>query len=463
VPAEITDRGVPEVKLAQKGQIMLFALVKKTAVGILHNKTAGMLFMVGVSASGFTTNSATAASYFVDNSMAGASDSNKGTSPAAPWASLKAVMSKTFMPGDTISLKAGTSYSGGLQLTVKGTAAAPITINAYGVGPKPVIKGNPTYGSYFDAIELDNSEYVVVDGVSLTSSSQAGVNLYHTNNSVVRNSEMFGVGIGVNVLGQKNLVTGNSFHDLKMVVNNGTAGNYGAVGVVVGGPSNEISFNTCLRCIASDNFFGVNGKLIELFGPVDGAYIHHNYAQDSGNFLEAGVGTARNVRIVYNLSYNNNGGFLCVHYKGDFAYTGPTSFLVANNTAVQSLPISNPANALNYIDTPPSSSSIQLINNIMAIDKMAAFYSYDVPRQNNVYYMKQSSSHILSNWSNLLGSGEIIANPKFISEAFPDFRLSATSPARSRALTSSAVGNVDFAQTTLPASGRDAGAFQYQP
>jgi len=404
---------------------------------------------------------AQAATYFVDNSLAAASDKNAGVSASAPWATLKGVMAHKFVAGDVISFKTGTTYTGGLQLTLKGTAAAPITINSYGSGPKPMIKGDPTYGSYVDSIELDNSQYVVVDGLSLTSTSQAGVNFYNTNYSVVRNSEVFGVGVGVNVLGQYNLVTGNNFHDLKMVVNNGTASNYGAEGVVVGAPNNEISYNTCLRCIADDNFFGTNGKMIELYGPVDNTYIHHNYVQDSGGFLEGGVGTAQNVRVVYNVSLNNS-VFLCIHYTGSFKYTGQTSFLVANNTVVQTA-VTNPANALNYIDKPPSSSSILIINNIMMIDKMAALYSYDVPRQNNIYYMTQSTSHVLINWSNTLGTGEKIANPQFAKPSFPDLRIAATSPARGAALTSSVVGAVDFNRTPLPASARDIGAYQYQP
>jgi len=418
-----------------------------------------------VGAVSLLSSSALATTYYIDNSTSTASDQNAGTSKTAPWASLAPVMKKSFAPGDVIALKAGTVYSGGLQMTAKGTASAPITITSFGTGPKPTIKGDPTYGSWADAIELDNSQYVVVDGLALGAAAHAGVNLYQTNNSVVRNSEMFGVGIGVNILGQSNQVTGNSFHDLKMVVNNGTASNYGAEGVVVGGPSNEISYNNCLRCIADDNYFGLNGKLIELYGTVDNSYIHHNYAQDSGNFLEGGVGTARNVRITYNVSVNNNGGFLNIHYTGAFAYTGPTSFLVANNTAIQTAAIANPNSALNYIDAPPTAGSILVVNNIMFINQMAALYSYDVPRQNNIYYMKQTTSHVLITGSNALGSGEMIADPVFVDPTLPNLRIAATSPARGAGVTiaTTTIGSFDFARNPLPASSPDIGAYQYQP
>jgi len=402
-----------------------------------------------------------ASTYYIDSSHPAASDKNAGTSPSLPWASLAPASGRRLVPGDTISLKAGTAYDGALTIQSKGTATAPITVNSFGGGTKPVIRGNPTFGSGASAITLYQAAYVIVDGLSLSRAAYAGINAITSDNVIIRNNEMFDVGMGVNLGGQNNVVTDNYFHDLKMI-KNGNAGSFGAVAITVLGPNNEIAYNTCRRCIAPDAIYGYNGGMIELYGTVDNAYIHHNFAQDSDGFLEAGVGTARNVRIVYNVSYNNDGNFICIHYAGQFAYTGPTSFLVANNTVVQNQAALKPVGTLNSVDTPPASSSVLFVNNIFSIDNVPSIYANDVPRLNNIYQIKAANAHVLGNWSNALGVGEKLSDPGFVNAQLPDLRLAATSPARGKALVSSAVGVLDFARAPLPASGRDIGAYQYQ-
>lgn len=400
--------------------------------------------------------------YYIDNSHPSASDSNAGTSPSAPWASLLPASRKALGPGDTISLKAGTTYEGALLIQSKGTSGAPITVKAYGDGTKPLIRGNPTVGSGASAITLYKAKYIVVDGLALTAAAYAGINLVTSDNVIIRNNEMFDVGIGANVGGQNNVVTDNYFHDLKMV-KNGSAGSFGAVGVTILGPNNEVAYNTCRRCIAPDAVYGYNGGLVELYGPVDNSYIHHNFAQDSEGFLEGGVGTANNVRIIYNVSYNNNGHFMCLHYAGAYGYTGSTSFLVANNTVVQTQAPLKLVGNLNYIDPPPSPSSVIFVNNIFSIDNVGSVYSNDVSRRYNIYQLKAPNSHVLRNWSNALGAGESIVDPGFVNALMPDLRPSMNSPARGRAVNLSMVSGTDFARAPLPDRDRDIGAYQYRP
>jgi len=400
--------------------------------------------------------------YYIDNSHPAASDKNAGTSPGAPWATLAPASAKALAPGDMISLKAGTSYDGALSIKSKGTAGAPITVNSYGYGAKPLIRGNPTVGSYASAITLDKAQYVSIDGLALSSAAYSGVNISASNNIVIQNNEIFNVGMGVNVGGQNNLITNNYFHDLKMVKNGG-ADSYGAVGVTLLAPNNEISYNTCQRCIAPDTVNGYNGGMVELYGPVDNSYIHHNFAQDSDGFIEGGVGTANNVRIVYNVSYNNNGSFACFHFSGNYAYTGTTSILVANNTVVQNKTPAKSGGNLNYFESPPTANSLVFVNNIFALDYVGAIYYSETTRRSNIYQMKAAGSHLLRNWSNALGVGEMVADPGFVDAASANLRPSINSPARGKAVLLDAVGASDLARVPLPASARDIGAYQYQP
>jgi parallel beta-helix repeat protein len=137
--------------------------------------------------------SAFATTYYVDSSSTTANDSNPGTSMAAPWKSLAKVNSKALVAGDVVSFKAGSRYTGMLNIYNKsGVSGNPITFNAYGTGAKPVISN-----ASGDSILLDRSNYIVVDGFMLSDSKRYGVYLYSSHHNVVSNCEMTRVGQGV--------------------------------------------------------------------------------------------------------------------------------------------------------------------------------------------------------------------------------------------------------------------------
>ncbi|MGW8949799.1 right-handed parallel beta-helix repeat-containing protein [Streptomyces sp. NPDC055709] len=76
--------------------------------------------------------------YYVD--CRSGSDTSSGTSAGRPWRSL-AKASRTYEPGDRLLLRRGTSCTGVLAPTGSGTAALPISVDAYGMGAKPHIDG----------------------------------------------------------------------------------------------------------------------------------------------------------------------------------------------------------------------------------------------------------------------------------------------------------------------------------
>ena len=80
-----------------------------------------------------------AATYYVD--AVNGDDHNSGTSPDAAWRTLARVNALSFSPGDTMLLRRGSVWREQLNFPSSGNSGAPITIDAYGNGPLPVVSG----------------------------------------------------------------------------------------------------------------------------------------------------------------------------------------------------------------------------------------------------------------------------------------------------------------------------------
>jgi hypothetical protein len=79
--------------------------------------------------------------YYVSSS--GGSDSNAGTSTAAPWQNMTKLYAQTFQPGDSVLLKRGDTWFDSMYIN-KGSGSVAygnITFGAYGVGADPIISG----------------------------------------------------------------------------------------------------------------------------------------------------------------------------------------------------------------------------------------------------------------------------------------------------------------------------------
>ncbi|WP_223206273.1 right-handed parallel beta-helix repeat-containing protein [Streptomyces xanthii] len=86
-----------------------------------------------------------------------------GTS-SSPYNSLAQANAKTYAPGDTLALAAGTTCTGTLAPRGSGTAAAPITVTAYGTGTPPVVDG----AGAADAMRLTDQDHWTVRDIKLT-------------------------------------------------------------------------------------------------------------------------------------------------------------------------------------------------------------------------------------------------------------------------------------------------------
>ncbi len=106
---------------------------------------------------------AQAATYYVDS--ASGDDTHSGVSPAMAWATLKKVDSITFAPGDSLLFKRGGQWSGSLTPHGSGLKGKPITIDAYGKGNLPILKGGEASDS---VLTLYNQSYWIIRNLEIT-------------------------------------------------------------------------------------------------------------------------------------------------------------------------------------------------------------------------------------------------------------------------------------------------------
>ena len=93
------------------------------------------------------------------------SDSNKGTSEKRPLRSLSKISALEIRPGDSILLKSGAEFSEEFNLTCRGSELMPVVIGKYGSSERPVLKGN---GKHDAAIHILNSEYLVIRDLEIS-------------------------------------------------------------------------------------------------------------------------------------------------------------------------------------------------------------------------------------------------------------------------------------------------------
>lgn len=108
---------------------------------------AGMIAMAGFVASH-------AAEFHIDS--AAGDDANDGRSPVQAWRSLEKASTHTFTPGDRLLLKAGSTWTGRLQLTGSGAATNWIAVDRYGEGAKPVLHGGGLAGG---TVLIENQQF----------------------------------------------------------------------------------------------------------------------------------------------------------------------------------------------------------------------------------------------------------------------------------------------------------------
>jgi len=106
--------------------------------------------------------------YYVDS--VGGNNNNTGTSEGAAWRTLDKVNSIPFQPGDCILFKRGCTWYGTLQPQGEGNSSVSITIDAYGVGAKPILDGNDQDENQLndsETIRLENKSYWTIQNLMI--------------------------------------------------------------------------------------------------------------------------------------------------------------------------------------------------------------------------------------------------------------------------------------------------------
>jgi hypothetical protein len=125
----------------------------------------------GSSGSGSTTQGPPppppAAISYVDCSSA----SNGTGTQSSPWNTLASISTRTFSPGDQILFNRGTTCNGILEPLGSGTTASPIVIDAYGIGPQPIIDG----GMNTAAVQLVGQQGWEINNLEVVGGNKYGV------------------------------------------------------------------------------------------------------------------------------------------------------------------------------------------------------------------------------------------------------------------------------------------------
>jgi len=405
--------------------------------------------------------------YYI-NSQTG-NDTNAGISINSPWKSFKKLEEITFQPGDSILFAKNSVFQEGITFRSSGNSENTIVISNYGDGSLPSFR-NPDQNELNGNVFQISGSYIVIDGLSFSKCAganskngksvlEAGAIFSQTGADyiTIKNCEFTDCPIGVNITGQHSLITNNTFQDCNRYL---AAPNWGPLGIVIGNAYNEISYNTCSNYVNIGGAYGADGGFIELddryFGTkIHDVKIHHNKSFDNMGFLEIETNVAGdNIDVYYNLSDD---------YQQFIFYWGGNNSKVENNTVIRTKPSLN--GAVNTVFT-MRKGNFTVRNNIFIVANgvqvlVTAPYdvgNYDqVIHENNLYFCSDGSTD--DPCGKPLGSGEIVADPRFVNIDKGYYRLSSESPAIDRGMVlgyGSDLDNIALGKNQIP----DMGAYE---
>lgn len=127
-----------------------------STLSVVESRSPGQKTPLPVRSAGQTT-------YYVDSTSG--NDANSGTAADQAWGSLEHVNRKVFAAGDRVLFKAGSRFAGRLNPQGSGKDGAPVVVDSYGEGDKPLIEAA---GRYNEALLIENQEYWEVNNLALT-------------------------------------------------------------------------------------------------------------------------------------------------------------------------------------------------------------------------------------------------------------------------------------------------------
>ncbi|MFS0722526.1 right-handed parallel beta-helix repeat-containing protein [Paenibacillus sp. 1P07SE] len=275
--------------------------------------------------------------YYIDG--ASGDDANSGTDPAAAWQTLEKINATTFQPGDEIRFKAGGVWSGTLHPKGSGSDGAPILIDRYGEGPKPLIAGDGADA----AVYFYNQEYWEVRHLEITNeadtpgqrrgihvSGNSGddwTNMREYRHFVFEELEIH------HVSGQQGggwhsggiIVWGPAWNYAvsDVVIRNNTIYSLDSVGIYLNGATRSFSSN---NTIEHNMIYDISADGAILLNTTDGV-IQHNVVFDThkragGYHVPLWTWGTQDAVIQYNEVFNTYPGGDAMAYDSDFNSTG---------------------------------------------------------------------------------------------------------------------------------------------
>jgi MYXO-CTERM domain-containing protein len=418
------------------------------------------------------TSSALAQEYYIDPA---GNDSNSGTSPDEPWATLANLSSAR---GD-VYFKAGGQWEASSGLRISG-----VTYARYGDGAAPLIR--VTGSGSFGASPVSLSGDGVVDGLHIQGVGGTGITISGSNNlaqncDVDGQSDPDGLQMGIGVMGENNRIIGNYVHDIAgMTGDSGdmnTSG--GAEGIMVMASNNEIAYNSVVNCWGENTTLGgAEGGCMEIVNgaarsTIENVSFHHNYCERSvgmwegcsGNFqgtdaIQENHGIIKDVVLAYNLSVDAMWLYLLQPVNTDFINLVFEHNTLVHTAANGDIPQQGAASFgllvnddQGYSADPLQPGSVIVRNNIFYVNGGANAMFTEVPdHYNNLF-----APSVPMSWS--LGTGELeVSDPGLTA----DYRLAAGSPAIDAGSSDAWQQWTDFDGNAVPlGEGRDIGVSEY--
>lgn len=394
------------------------------------------------------------------------SDRDPGTTVARAWRTLERASRADLRPGDSLLLRRGCRWQETLRAPWTGTAAAPITIGAYGEGALPIIENQPdtqvaVFGSWllFTDLHVQAAATTFDPGChGQASGRQHGfrVEAGAKNNTFlhVRVTDLY-IGIRLELGADHNRILDSTFID-NNVKSDDFLSDGGADAIAVEGDDNEVAWNRIFGSDTCSHFFlGRDGSAIEIFGGRHNI-IHHNISVDNHNFIELGNPRTQDTLIVYNSHRSSQevATWLVVHGVG--SRYGPVRGTRAyHNTAVLDGARSEGMLCARAIDA----GTLDMRANIVWSEGSPSTCKETFREGDNLFWRSDGEPEV----GFRLSPSSRLADPRLINALGGDFGLTSNSPAVDAAspLDLEGYGDRDLAGVTVPQGVEaDIGAFE---
>lgn len=339
-------------------------------------------------------------------------DGADGRTPATAWRTVAKASGAPLAPGDRLLFRRGGVWAGGLIVSRSGTAAAPITIGAYGEGELPVFRGASS------AIKL-SGPYLTVNDLWADDASWAGFDVTGASVRLERvraTRNVAGVHLRVTAVGGA-LLRSAVVDNTKMSVNTvGGDDDSGAFGVLLQGDRNEIAFNTISGHDAASYDYGRDGAAVEVYGGQDN-HIHHNLAEGNDTFTELGNARSRGNVYAYNVVRASlaSGAFLVT--RGGASSWGP----VLDTRVYKNTVHLTGSSSQGFVCHGGCSRDVLVMrDNVIQAAWKVGYADAPFDDAGGVYYGGQRQF--------TLGPGSVVADPRFVAPP-GDLHVLSTSPA----------------------------------